>query len=301
MSFKRPSGKPLKGSLDSTTSSSGTNAHSQRSSFAMERASLDANRSSLQMFANMPLQPRASVEAGYQNLEAACRQMGIPEFMCKRYLSDGNGMYMLQHKQTDVDQQQLLPLQAEHVFSMAVAAFYLQVSLQQDVHHCALLAACRARCGSAGCDLVDQYLSMFVGFCRYMRLAVVPDNTPLPMTMLSKLWQLPGQGEAENSANLLQQLGIMRVAFLYDGSAWALVDTGHLKHLQVAHTSQLTSCLFVADSPDSHVHVHAHTYQFASMMLQQAVRQAVRQAVCRQSWPDLPCQQCLYVTFPVCR
>lgn len=69
--------------------------------------------------------------------------------------------------------------------------------------------------------------------CRYMRLAVVPDNTPLPMTMLSKLWQLPGQGEAETAANLLQQLGIMRVAFLYDGSAWALVDTGHLKHLQV--------------------------------------------------------------------
>lgn len=70
--------------------------------------------------------------------------------------------------------------------------------------------------------------------CRYMRLAVVPDNTPLPMTMLSKLWQLPGQGEAETLANLLQQLGIMRVAFLYDGSAWALVDTGHLKHLQVS-------------------------------------------------------------------
>lgn len=66
-----------------------------------------------------------------------------------------------------------------------------------------------------------------------MRLAVVPDNTPLPMTMLSKLWQLPGLREAEDSANLLQQMGIMRVAFLYDGSAWALVDTGHLKHLQV--------------------------------------------------------------------
>ena len=40
-------------------------------------------------------------------------------------LSVSNGMYMLQHKQTDVDQQQLLPLQADFVFSMAVAAFYL--------------------------------------------------------------------------------------------------------------------------------------------------------------------------------
>ena len=55
----------------------------------MERASLDANRSSLEMFANMPPQQRASVEAGCQNLEAACRQMGIPESMCNRYLSSG--------------------------------------------------------------------------------------------------------------------------------------------------------------------------------------------------------------------
>lgn len=89
MSFKRPSGKPPKGSLDSTTSSSGTNVHSQRSSFAMERASLDANRSSLEMFAHMPPQRSASAEAGYQNIEAACRQMGIPESMCKRYLPFG--------------------------------------------------------------------------------------------------------------------------------------------------------------------------------------------------------------------
>lgn len=103
MSFKRPSGKPPKGSLDSTTSSSGTNAHSQRSSFAMERASLDANRSSLEMFTNMPPQQNASVEAGYQNLEAACCQMGIPESMCKRYLPTGtagvsNSLYLAHNK-----------------------------------------------------------------------------------------------------------------------------------------------------------------------------------------------------------
>ena len=71
---------------------------------------------------------------------------------------------------------------------------------------------------------------------RYLRLAAVPDNTPLPMTMLSKLWQLSGEQEAEQCANLLQQLGVMRVAFLYDSSAWALVDIGHLKHLQVSCT-----------------------------------------------------------------
>lgn len=150
MSFNRLAAARQHGSLDSTTSSSGTNAHSQRSSFAMERASLDVNRSSLEMFANLPQQQAAPAEAGNQNIEAMGRQMGLPKEM----------------------------------------------------------------------------------FDRYLRLAVVPDSTPLPMTMLSKLWRLSGEGDAEGCANLLQQLGIMRVAFLYDGSAWALVDGAHLKHLQ---------------------------------------------------------------------
>ena len=69
--------------------------------------------------------------------------------------------------------------------------------------------------------------------CRYTRLAVVPDNTPLPMTMLRKLWQLASEREAEECCYMLQQLSILRVAQLYDGSAWALVDATHLKHLQV--------------------------------------------------------------------
>lgn len=92
MSFKRPSGKPPKGSVESTTSSSGTNAHSQRSSFAMERASLDAKHSSLEMFTHAPPQQGSSVEAGYQNLEAACRQMGIPKAMCDRCLSNRDSL-----------------------------------------------------------------------------------------------------------------------------------------------------------------------------------------------------------------
>ena len=118
-----------------------------------------------------------------------------------------------------------------------------------------------------------------------MRLAVVPDNTPLPMTMLSKLWQLPGQGEAEKSANMLQQLGIMRVAFLYDGSAWALVDTGHLKHLQVGLPTHSSPAVW-------HELAHMH---FASVMLQQDVGQCT----CRKLWSDL---SSLVMSFrvPVC-
>ena len=76
--------------------------------------------------------------------------------------------------------------------------------------------------------------------CRYLKLAVVPDNTPLPMTMLVKLWRVSGEQDAEATANLMEQGGIMRVACLYDGSAWALVDSGHLKHLQVGWWFALT-------------------------------------------------------------
>ena len=84
MSFNRPAAARQHGSLDSTTSSSGTNAHSQRSSFAMERASLDVNRSSLEMFANLPQQQAAPAEAGNQNIEAMGRQMGLPKEMFDR-------------------------------------------------------------------------------------------------------------------------------------------------------------------------------------------------------------------------
>lgn len=66
-----------------------------------------------------------------------------------------------------------------------------------------------------------------------MRLAVVPENTPLPMTMLCKLWSLSSERQAEECCYLMQQLSVLRVAQLYDGSAWALVDATHLQHLQV--------------------------------------------------------------------
>jgi hypothetical protein len=84
MTFNRPAAARQHGSLDSTTSSSGTNAHSQRSSFAMERASLDANRSSLEMFGNLPQQQTVPAEAGNQNIEAMGRQMGLPKEMVDR-------------------------------------------------------------------------------------------------------------------------------------------------------------------------------------------------------------------------
>ena len=89
------------------------------------------------------------------------------------------------------------------------------------------------------CSQKSPSLTFSLCTCRYLKLAVVPDNTPLPMTMLVKLWRVSGEQDAEATANLMEQGGIMRVACLYDGSAWALVDSGHLKHLQVGWSAAM--------------------------------------------------------------
>lgn len=69
---------------------------------------------------------------------------------------------------------------------------------------------------------------------RVLALAVVPVDTPLPMSMLRRLWTLKTSADAEATANLLAQLGIMKVACLADNSAWALVQPTHLKALHVS-------------------------------------------------------------------
>ena len=75
---------------------------------------------------------------------------------------------------------------------------------------------------------------------RFMDLAVVPVETPLPMSMLQRLWSLSSDTDAEATANLLNQLGVMKVACLTDSTAWALVQPGHLKALHVSSTLLLS-------------------------------------------------------------
>lgn len=68
---------------------------------------------------------------------------------------------------------------------------------------------------------------------RFLALAVVPVDTPLPMSMLRRLWGLNSDADAEATGNLLNQLGVLKIACLTDNSAWALVQPGHLKALHV--------------------------------------------------------------------
>ncbi|CAL8467022.1 g6558 [Coccomyxa elongata] len=133
---------------------------SRRSSFALERASFDANRSSLEAFG----------------------------------LSNG--------RRTSVELAQGLPKQDP---AQAVAAL----------------------CDRAGVpDALRE---------RYTRLGVVPPDTPLPMNMLKRLWCLENESDAEATANLFESKGIMRVACLFDGTAWGLVMPDHLYALGTAN------------------------------------------------------------------
>lgn len=54
------------------------------------------------------------------------------------------------------------------------------------------------------------------------------------MSMLQRLWSVPSAHDAEATANLLSQLGVMKVACLTDNTAWALVQPGHLRALTVS-------------------------------------------------------------------
>ena len=112
--------------------------------------------------------------------------------------------------------------------------------------------------------------------CRYTRLAVVPDNTPLPMTMLRKLWQLSSEQEAEECCYRLQQLSILRIAQLYDGSSWALVDATHLKDLQV-HCHKLHT---YSGLPVYHCHHHHdHHYPYNHLVIELGLHKCIAQVI----------------------
>lgn len=69
---------------------------------------------------------------------------------------------------------------------------------------------------------------------RFLRLAVLQPNLPIPMSTLRHLWGLDDASDAEATATMLQARGLMRVACLADGSAWALVQPSVLDRLQAS-------------------------------------------------------------------
>lgn len=63
-------------------------------------------------------------------------------------------------------------------------------------------------------------------------LAVLPADVPLPMSLLSRLW-CTNVSDAQAAAQVLGDLGCMRLATLQDGSAWALLPSPMFEEIQV--------------------------------------------------------------------
>eukprot|EP00887_Chlorella_sp_A99_P002946 scaffold24.g2946.t1 len=69
--------------------------------------------------------------------------------------------------------------------------------------------------------------------CRFARLSALPSNTPAPAAMLSKLWGL-SMGEVALTLGVLAQRGAINVAHLPDGRMWCLPQP---QQLQLLHTA----------------------------------------------------------------
>ncbi|KAF5839649.1 hypothetical protein DUNSADRAFT_199 [Dunaliella salina] len=66
---------------------------------------------------------------------------------------------------------------------------------------------------------------------QYHALGITAPDMPVPVTMLAMLWQLPLE-EAVERVNEFQNIGVMRVATLEDGSLWCLTSSDHLQNIE---------------------------------------------------------------------
>lgn len=70
----------------------------------------------------------------------------------------------------------------------------------------------------------------------FRRLGVIPADTPVPMTMLARLWALPGGVQAAvELAEELRGREVLRCVTLDDGSIWALVAAEHIEVILMLH------------------------------------------------------------------
>lgn len=78
---------------------------------------------------------------------------------------------------------------------------------------------------------------------RYQQLAVIPDDVPIPLTLLCMLWgvmQPVPMRDAEAAAWIMEGKKIMRVAALEDGSLWCMINAEHSSQLKREMQGQMT-------------------------------------------------------------
>ncbi len=185
---------------------------SRRSSFALERASLEANRSSLEAF----------------NLQAASRHAppSTPPVRGPAAARPGVALEAALHC-SPLLLGCALALDTLTLWTMCLQCVKLQPSCGQpgrEASRSAAAAACvwhgRAACadeaGRAAQDIAElgepedaAALCERLGVPgplrpRFLALAVVPPDTPLPMAALAHLWRLGSLADAEATANLLE-------------------------------------------------------------------------------------------------
>jgi len=64
---------------------------------------------------------------------------------------------------------------------------------------------------------------------RYLRLGVLPPETPAPLCMLERLWKLPGGDAVTRVVQHLEAAQVLRTAVLEDGSTWCLMSPNHME------------------------------------------------------------------------
>eukprot|EP00210_Caulerpa_lentillifera_P008913 g8504.t1 len=77
---------------------------------------------------------------------------------------------------------------------------------------------------------------------RYYQLAVIPDDTLVPLTLLSMLWGTTcpvNLVDAEATAWIMEGKNIIRIAVVEDGSIWCMINLDHASKLRELMESQL--------------------------------------------------------------
>lgn len=190
---------------------------SQRSSFALERASFEANRSSLEMF---------GVQAAAQHSAPALPPVRLNLTVCSRCMGQaaalvlavapllagargnavegscagqGRGLQVWRccaSGWTGKSVSSLSTLQIIYLFYSTPIMSDYSVTICQDMLGLGGAVDPEQLCQQLG---VPEALR-----ARVLALAVVPPDTPLPMSMLAMLWRLGSLADAEATANLLE-------------------------------------------------------------------------------------------------
>lgn len=90
--------------------------------------------------------------------------------------------------------------------------------------------------GFGGTEIVPEPLQEYLS-----ALAVLPQDVPVPMTLLQRLWDLDSPFAAEGVTHQLERCGVMRTAQLDDGSTWALPSPMVLQFLWESEAGKLAS------------------------------------------------------------